>query len=209
MDSSWFARHPVDVAIEMIGGHIFVTRDNATVGGRIVETEAYGGRTDAASHSARMRAAFAVMSGPVGLLYVYRSYGIHTCVNIVAHLPNEAGAVLIRAIEPTLGQEIMRARRGDVPDERLARGPGNVGQALAISLDDIGESVVNGNIVQFVPRTNAVLVHASPRIGISKAMEASWRFYDPDSRAVSSHRRGQPVLDDDRDALRNELTPLE
>lgn len=193
MLDAFFNRHPVIVAHDLIGCELTVARDGVLAGGRIVETEAYAGPADPASHSARLKLARSILGGPTGHVYVYRSYGIHLCLNIVSHEPGEGGGVLIRAIDPTIGLEIMRERRGEVPDTQLGRGPGNVGQALAVSLDDVGSPVNAGGDFAVTATTDDVRVLAGPRIGISKAVDAPWRFFDPDSKAVSSHRKGADV----------------
>lgn len=205
MDSTWFGRHPAEVAFDLIGCHLAVTRDDLRTVGRIVETEAYSGLDDAASHSYRMKGPREVMSREPGTIYVYRSYGIHTCFNIVSHRPGETGGVLIRAIEPVAGIEIMRDRRGDVPDRQLGRGPGNVGQALGVLLTDIGDSLF-GDTFALTPETSPSAICCSPRIGISKAVDHPWRFFDPVSKSVSAHRRGVLV---DAQSVRGEANPVE
>jgi DNA-3-methyladenine glycosylase len=146
------------------------------VGGPVVEAEAYDG-DDPASHSfPGPRVRNAAMFGPAGTLYVYRSYGIHWCVNIVCRPPGMGAAVLVRALEPVHGVERMRARRGREP---LASGPGNVGQALAAT------AAMNGDRAELLPPERRRTVAASVRIGITKGVEQPWRFYDPESRFVS------------------------
>lgn len=205
MDSARFSRHPAEVAFDLIGCHLAVTRNGVRTVGRIVETEAYAGFDDAASHSYRMKGPREVMSREPGTIYVYRSYGIHTCFNIVSHRPGETGGVLIRAIEPVEGIEVMRSRRGDVPDRQLGRGPGNVGQALGVQLSDIGESLF-GEVFDVLPGEAPDDVWCSPRIGISKATDHPWRFFDPASKCVSAHRLGIAV---DAEAVRAEANPVE
>jgi DNA-3-methyladenine glycosylase len=156
------------------------------VGGPIVETEAYR-HDEPASHSFRGRTARnAPMFGPAGTLYVYRSYGIHWCMNVVCGPPGVADAVLIRALEPAEGVEAMRARRGA---GRLTAGPGNVGQALAAGPH------LNGSVADLRPPGGRPRrVATGRRIGLSRAVELPWRFADPDSawvsRPISSARRG-------------------
>lgn len=190
---SFFERHPAVVAHDLIGCHLTVERGGEVVGGRIVETEAYAGVEDSASHSARMTFARKIMSAETGRIYVYRSYGIHLCFNIVAHERGKGGAVLIRALQPTIGLDIMRKRRGAVSDSHLCRGPGNVGKALAVSLNDIGAQIASGAQFRLFEMMHTGAVWCGPRIGISKAVDAPWRFFDPDSSAISSHRRGAIV----------------
>jgi DNA-3-methyladenine glycosylase len=162
------------------------------VGGPIVEAEAYR-HDDPASHSFRGRTARnGAMFGPPGTLYVYRSYGIHWCVNIVCGPLGVADAVLVRALEPERGIDVMAARRGREP---LTSGPGNVGQALAAS------AVLNGAPAHLLPPDRRRRVVRTTRIGLTQAAERPWRFLDPDSawvsRPISSasragHRRPHP-----------------
>jgi DNA-3-methyladenine glycosylase len=169
-----------DIAAMLIGAVLLVDG----VGGRIVETEAYD-RTDPASHSfsgptPRNEAMF----GPPGRAYVYRSYGIHWCLNFVCREAGHGAGVLIRAIEPLHGLDVMRARRGLDDPRLLCSGPGRVGQALGITRE------LNGSRLDRAPfkvfsATEAAAVIAGPRIGISKAMEVHWRFGLAGSRFLS------------------------
>lgn len=189
----WLTRHPVEVAWDLIGCELYLIRDGSTVGGRIVETEAYAGPMDPASHAARLSVARQTMAGPPGIAYVYLSYGVHTMMNVVAHREGEAGAVLLRALEPLAGLELMCERRGGVPVHRLAQGPGSLGQAMGIRLTDLGADVVSSPEWILVRGERHGPVLASPRIGISKAVHARWRFFEHENPAVSRHRRGDPV----------------
>jgi DNA-3-methyladenine glycosylase len=177
------AGDPVAAARALIGWTLVVDG----VGGPIVETEAYRD-DDPASHAfGGPRVRNAAMFGPAGTFYVYRSYGIHWCVNIVCRPPGIGAAVLIRALEPVHGVGAMRARRGREP---LATGPGNVGQALAAT------PALNGEPAVLLPPDRARRVEASVRIGITKGIEQPWRFFDPESsfvsRPISSAPRGRP-----------------
>lgn len=210
MDSSWLTRHPAEVAFDLIGCHLTVTRNGLITTGRIVEAEAYSGLDDPASHSYRMKGPREVMSRRPGTIYVYRSYGIHTCFNIVSHDEGETGGVLIRAVEPVAGIKIMRERRSNVPDRQLGRGPGNVGQALGVLLTDIGDDLFTGQIFDIKTGEPPDQVWSSPRIGISKAVDHPWRFFDPTSKAVSSHRRGDPATPQTvRRTINTLMNPLE
>lgn len=192
-DRSWFMRHPVEVAYDLIGCVLRVDRDGGEVAGRIVETEAYAGPSDPASHSARRKIAREVMGGPAGHVYTYLSYGIHTMMNIVAHQEGENGGVLLRAVEPLEGIELMERRRNGVPFQQLGKGPGSLGQAMGILLDDMGTDMLHSDELELHAGQPKAGVVAGPRIGISKAINAPWRFFEHPSPYVSSHRRGNPV----------------
>ena len=157
------------------------------VGGVLVETEAYA-PDDPASHAFRgPTRRNAVMFGPPGHLYVYRSYGIHWCANVVCGDEDVGAAVLLRAIEPTAGLEQMRARRG-LDDERLlASGPGRLTQALGLSDADDGADVTLPPFSLEPPTTQPEVV-ASTRIGITRAVELRWRYSVAGSTFVSRPR---------------------
>jgi DNA-3-methyladenine glycosylase len=176
----------VAVARALIGWTILVDG----VGGPIVEAEAYR-EDDAASHSSSgLTARTWPMFGPPGRLYVYRSYGIHWCMNVSCGPEGHGAAVLVRALEPVHGVEDMRRRRGLADPLRLASGPGNVGQALGIGPE------LNGEPATLLPPDRVRRVAASPRVGISKAVDEPWRFFDPDSPYVSGPRarRRRPAV---------------
>lgn len=152
------------------------------VGGVIVETEAYdAGEPAAHTHGGptpRNRAMF----GPPGHAYVYRSYGLHWCLNFVCREPGHGAGVLIRALQPTHGLDRMRARRGlpadHADDRQLCGGPGRLGQALGISLDLYGQPLDAAPFAVLAPPVGGptIEVVSGPRIGISKAVELPWRF---------------------------------
>jgi DNA-3-methyladenine glycosylase len=192
-DRSWFARHPVLVAFDLIGCVLRVERDGVVVSGRIVETEAYAGPADPASHAGRRRIARETMSGPPGHVYTYISYGIHNMMNIVAHEPEQAGGVLLRAIEPLEGIVVMHERRNGVSFNQLGKGPGSMGQALGIRPADLGIDVMTSDVFSLHPGSIEAGTMAGPRIGISRAVNAPWRFFEHPSPYVSSHKKGIPV----------------
>ena len=174
-----FTRPVLDLARDLLGMTLLLDG----VGGVIVETEAYG-RDDPASHSAngptpRNRAMF----GPPGRAYVYRSYGIHWCFNVVGG--GEPGcAVLVRALEPTLGLDAMRARRGLDDPRRLCAGPGRLCQALGLDASHDGRAL-DAAPLALLPRHGTPTIVAGPRIGISRAADLPWRFGVAGSRFLS------------------------
>jgi DNA-3-methyladenine glycosylase len=157
------------------------------VGGVIVEAEAYA-PDDPASHSYRGRTAGnAAMFGPPGTLYVYRSYGIHWCANVVCGKEGTGAAVLLRAAEPTHGIEAMRERRGIADLERLCSGPGCLTQALGITREHDGLALDRPPFELHHPERSAEVV-AGPRVGITRATDLPWRYSVRSSRFVSRPR---------------------
>ena len=172
----------------MLGRILFFRTAEGLLAGRIVETEAYTGKADPASHAYRGRTARnAVMFGPAGHAYVYFSYGMHFCLNVVADRKGEAGAVLLRALEPLSGTEVMRARRDHGPEDRLLSGPGKIGRAFGLTLHDNGRDFTRSplGIAAGAPVADRE-VRVSPRIGISRAVERPYRFAVIGSRSVSA-----------------------
>jgi DNA-3-methyladenine glycosylase len=160
-----------EVAESLIGAQLFLEG----VGGIIVETEAYD-QADPASHgfsgqTGRNR----VMFGPPGRAYVYRSYGLHWCLNFVCMPPGHAAAVLVRALEPTAGLEHMRARRRLQDERLLCSGPGRLAQALGVS-GELNGSDLDSPPFQIIPPRAQPTVVAGTRVGITKAREVLWRF---------------------------------
>jgi DNA-3-methyladenine glycosylase len=168
---AFFDRSVHAVAPDLIGATLLVDG----VGGIIVEVEAYH-HTDAAAHSYRGKTSRnAVMFGPPGRVYVYRSYGIHWCMNFVCEAEGSASAVLIRALAPTRGVAAMHERRGIKDERRLSSGPGNVCQALAVTRAHDGLWLDRPPFALYARRTD-VAVATGPRIGISKAVDHPWRY---------------------------------
>jgi DNA-3-methyladenine glycosylase len=168
---AFFARSVHEVARDLIGATLLVDG----VGGLIVEVEAYH-HTDPAAHSFRgPTARNAVMFGPPGFAYVYRSYGIHWCVNFVCEEEGSASAVLIRALEPAHGVGTMRRRRGVSDDRALCSGPGKLTEALGITRRH-NALALDAPPFAMHARTDKVNVATGIRIGISKAVELPWRY---------------------------------
>jgi DNA-3-methyladenine glycosylase len=180
LSRTFFRRSVHEVAPDLIGAVLLFDG----VGGRIVEVEAYH-HTDPAAHSYRgPTPRNAVMFGPPGYAYVYRSYGIHWCVNFVCEPAGSASAVLIRAIEPTIGLPVMRRRRGTRDDRLLCSGPGRVCAALRITAAHNGLALDAPPFALFA-RAEAVEIVAGPRIGLTKAVDKPWRYGLKGSRYLS------------------------
>jgi DNA-3-methyladenine glycosylase len=181
LDRAFFARSVHEVAPQLVGATLLVNG----AGGTIVEVEAYD-QEDPASHgfrgeTARNRAMF----GPPGHAYVYRSYGIHWCLNLVCAEPGRAEAVLVRALEPAHGLEAMRARRGGQADDRLlCAGPGRLCQALGIGGVHDGLPLDRAPFELHAAPPNVHVVRG-PRIGLTKAVEEPWRYALAGSRYLS------------------------
>ena len=167
----FFARSVHEVAPDLIGATLLV----GGVGGRIVEVEAYD-QEDPASHAFRgPTPRNDVMFGPPGYAYVYRSYGIHWCLNLVCNAEGRAEAALIRALEPTHGLDTMRERRGTDVERALCSGPGKLCQAIGVTRDHNGLPLDEPPFELFA-RSVAVQVVTGPRIGITRATERAWRY---------------------------------
>ncbi|MFL5961067.1 MAG: DNA-3-methyladenine glycosylase [Gaiellaceae bacterium] len=167
----FFARPVHEVAPELIGATLLVDG----VGGRIAEVEAYD-QDDPASHGFRGRTArTASMFGPPGHAYVYRSYGVHWCLNLVCADEGRAEAALVRALEPTFGLDAMRARRGLEAVRALCSGPGKVCQALGITRTHDGLALDEPPF-EFLAREAEPELAVGPRIGITRAVEQPWRY---------------------------------
>ncbi len=189
----FYARPSTVVARELLG-RVFVRsgRAGARVAARIVETEAYE-QTDPASHSFRgVTARNAVMFGPAGRLYVYFTYGMHFCMNVVTDREGWGSAVLLRAAEPLEGVAAMRRRRGTADLRLLCSGPARLTQALGIDRRFDGVDLVEGSTL-WIERGEPVpqaRVRIGPRVGIRSGVEQPWRFSVADDAFVS---RGRPL----------------
>lgn len=181
------------MAEELVGRYLFRSSPDGLVAGRIVEVEAYCGADDPASHAyRRMTPRNAVMFGTPGRLYVYFTYGMHHCANIVTDADGVAGAVLLRAVEPTIGLSLMAERRGLDNPHLLAKGPARLCQAFGLTLAQNGTDLVAGEVAVSVSRKLSDPIVASSRIGIAAEHDQPWRFYE-DGPWVSRHpRMAQP-----------------
>jgi DNA-3-methyladenine glycosylase len=171
LSRDFFARSVHEVAPDLIGVTLLVDG----VGGKIVEVEAYD-QEDPASHGFRgPTERTASMFGPAGQAYVYRSYGIHWCLNLVCAEEGNPEAVLIRALEPTAGLELQRQRRGTDDLCSLCSGPGKLCQALGITREHDGLAL-DAPPFRLEERTDVPEIATGPRIGITRATELSWRY---------------------------------
>jgi DNA-3-methyladenine glycosylase len=171
LSRDFFARSVHEVAPDLIGVTLLV--DGA--GGVIVEVEAYD-QEDPASHGFRGRTARnASMFGPPGHAYVYRSYGIHWCLNFVCDEPDRAEAALVRALQPTHGLERMRAHRGVDAERALCSGPGKLCQALGLTREHDGLALDEPPF-ELLARDGTPEIVTGPRIGITRAAERTWRY---------------------------------
>jgi DNA-3-methyladenine glycosylase len=180
----FYARSVHEVAHDLIG---CVLRHGETAG-RIVETESYHQSEPACHAYTGCTPRTEVLFGPPAVAYVYRSYGIHACLNAVAETEGVGAAALIRALEPVDGLDLMRERRGLERPEDLCSGPGKLTQALGIWLDLNGTPLSGGGPIEIVPPAASdrpARVVRAPRVGINRAMDLPWRFCDTTSRHVS------------------------
>ena len=188
----FFARDTLTVARELLGQRLVRMLDGERLSGRIVEVEAYIGEEDQASHASCGRTGRnAPMYSRPGHAYVYFIYGMHHCLNVVTERENYPAAVLIRALEPLEGIEVMRARRGGVPYVRLTSGPARLCQALDINRRFDGADLCGPDALLFIEKNGAAPDGAAatgPRVGVrgdATALSAPWRFYIRGNRHVS------------------------
>lgn len=174
---TFFARNPIAVARDLLGCYLVHETPRGRLVGRIVEAEAYRGPRDPASHAYRRTPRSAIMWGRPGTAYVYFTYGHHYCMNAVTEREGVAGAVLLRAIEPVEGIEVMAERRGTTDLRLLASGPGRLTQAMQIGREHNGTDLTDGSL--YIARGSRAprRVMSGPRIGINTATDRPWRFY--------------------------------
>jgi len=185
---------PDEVAPTLLGCWLVTDRAEGTVAVRLTEVEAYSGAgMDPAAHSHRGPTPRAeIMFGPPGKLYVYFSYGVHWCANVVVGPPGVGSAVLLRAGEVVVGEPLARARRPAAKAARdLARGPARLAQSLAIGPDDKGADLLSpSSSVRLHRAPTPSSVSVGPRVGISVATDLPWRFWETDAPSVSVFRAG-------------------
>ncbi len=188
---SFFGRPPEEVAPDLLGRVLVkVFPGGVRLAGRIVETEAYG-QSDPASHSFGGRTARnEAMFGRGGLLYVYFTYGMHFCMNVVTEAEGEGSAVLLRATEPLSGLEEMFARRGVRDVKMLCSGPARLCQAFGVDGGDAGTDLVADGSMRIEAGWPPSEVSSGPRVGIRKATGTPWRFWVTDDTFVSRRRAG-------------------
>jgi DNA-3-methyladenine glycosylase len=186
----FYRRPTLVVARDLLGKILFRRLGDSILGGRIVETEAYHQDGDESAHSFAGRTRRnAVMFDPGGVLYVYFTYGMHYCMNVVTEGEGTGAAVLIRAIEPIEGLDIMRRNRGGKRDRELANGPAKLCQALSIGRGENGLRL-DGTVVGIAdaPSVPDSAILVTPRVGISRSRELPWRFLIAGSHFVSAAR---------------------
>ena len=175
------------VARDLLGCVLVSRRGGTITAGRIVETEAYLGPEDAASHAAFRPASRALFYGDGGFAYVYLNYGMHRCLNAVAGRQGHPGCVLIRALEPVMGLTAMARRRGVAPESpRLANGPGNLTRAMRITVADNRADLTAGRLTIEPPEgPREFRIASGPRVGITRAVERRLRFWIAGNAFVS------------------------
>ncbi|MEZ4531146.1 MAG: DNA-3-methyladenine glycosylase [Thermomicrobiales bacterium] len=192
LDRGFFERPTATVAVDLIGCVLWRYSTAGVTSGRIVETEAYLDASDRASHAAWSKRGQDVMQRAPGTIYIYRSYGMHWMFNIVAHAPESVGAVLVRAVEPLDGIDLMEKRRGLTALRQLASGPGKLCQAFGIDDGLHKVDLATSDAIWITPASARASLVVGERIGITKSPELELRFFEAGNRYVSAHRRGVP-----------------
>jgi len=181
----FFARPVLTVARDLLGHLLVHETPEGVVVGRIVETEAYRGADDPASHAYRLTPRSRIMAGPPGIAYVYFTYGNHYCLNVVTEPEGRAAAVLLRGVEPVEGIHLMAARRGTAQPRLLASGPGRLTQAMGVTRRQNGWDLTRPPLFVADGRPGQRRIATSPRVGIRRAADRPWRFYLRENPFVS------------------------
>ena len=187
----FYDRPVLEVARELLGSYVTRCTDDGLVRLRLTEVEAYAGAIDPASHAYRGQTRRnATMFGPPGHAYVYFTYGMHYCVNLVCGPPGEASAVLLRAGAIVDGLDLARERRRGAPDRDLARGPARLTQALSLYRADDGVDVCGGSALTVGPGEPVAdtAVRTGPRVGVSQGAAEPWRYWIDGDPSVSIYR---------------------
>ncbi len=186
----FYSRPTQDVARDLLGATLCHRTATGLLAGRIVEVEAYLGEGDPAAHScAGKTPRTAVVFGPPGHAYVYRIYGMHYCLNVVAEPDGRPGCVLVRAIQPVCGVRAMQENRNARTRVEIGNGPGKLTRALAIGIKTYGADLIAGPLTIRMPCEPApVAIGSSPRIGITKATDLPLRYFVTGSEFVSRRR---------------------
>lgn len=185
LSQEFFTKPAPELARDLLGCVLVHKTSEGTVSGIIVETEAYS-QEDAASHSYRGETPRnSVMFGPAGHAYVYFTYGMHYCFNVVSGQPDHGQAVLLRALQPLDGIELMRQSRKQNQDKQLCNGPAKLVQAMGISKQDYGKPLFEGVLHISKRLKEDPQISEGPRIGISKAVDVPWRFWLTDNPFIS------------------------
>ncbi len=174
----FYGRDTATVANELLGSRLVRTIDGNEIVCKIVECEAYYGKGDSASHAAKgVTPRSKIMFGPPGRAYVYFNYGVHHLLNVVTEKEGTAGAVLIRALQPMNGEEILKRNRRVAKSVDLTNGPGKLTQALGIDLSYNGVELYGGDLYICKGDASSINIVATKRIGISLGRELLYRFY--------------------------------
>ena len=183
----FYARATENVARDLVGTTLVHQTEDGILAGRIVEVEAYLGRDDPAAHSsAGETRRTVVVFGPPGHAYVYRIYGMHRCLNVVAEPDGTPGCVLVRALEPICGMPVMNSRRKTKRMVDIANGPAKLTSAMAIGMDFYGVDLIASPLTIRIPNVaRPIQIETSPRIGITKATELPLRFVAANSEYIS------------------------
>jgi len=191
----FYERDTAEVARDLLGKLLVHHCDEGVVSGIVVETEAYLGENDPGSHASRGKTARnSVMFGRAAVAYVYFTYGMHYCFNAVAKPPGKAGAVLIRAVEPSEGIEVMRRRRGRFDVTDLASGPAKLTQAFGIDRRHNGLDLTGDTLYFSKGEPRPLRIGVSGRVGLSRAGELPLRFFIADSPFVSTRNRNRDTI---------------
>jgi len=190
LGNGFFKENTVKTAKSLLGKYLVTNKGGKKTAGMIVETEAYRGKDDPGSHAFRKKTdRNALMFGRPGKAYVYFCYGCHYLFNIVTEPEGEAGAVLIRAIEPSTGIDIMMARRKTFDINNVSNGPGKLTEALGIGRKDNGKGLAGSEIYAAAGPVKRFKTASGPRIGIKTGLDKKWRFWIKGSRFISVKER--------------------